>query len=192
MPQKSLGLIETKGLVAAIEAADAAVKSANVSLIGYELAKGSGFTTVKVEGDVGAVKAAVSAGAVAASKVGTLVSTRVIARPADKLVMLSHNQKTIGVVDTRPDAPTSGVPKFPRTPVKGETGEKAAPKAAPAAKEEKAKKSVKATVKATEKQTAPASKQAAPAPKPVEKPVVPPVPNPDKPVPPAPKPEDKE
>ena len=58
---KSLGLIETEGLAAGIEAADAAVKSANVELIGYELTKGGGWTTVKIQGDVGAVKAAVDA-----------------------------------------------------------------------------------------------------------------------------------
>ena len=61
MSQRSLGLIETYGLLPAVEAADAAIKSANVELIGYEFAKGSGMTVVKVEGDVGAVKAAIAA-----------------------------------------------------------------------------------------------------------------------------------
>ena len=79
--QKSLGLIETEGLAAGIEAADAAVKSANVELIGYELTKGGGWTTIKVQGDVGAVKASVDAGAAAAEKVGEIVSQHVIPRP---------------------------------------------------------------------------------------------------------------
>ena len=76
----ALGLIETKGLVGAIEAADAMTKSANVVLVGYEKI-GSGLVTVMVRGDVGAVKASVDAGAVAAEKVGELVSKHVIPRP---------------------------------------------------------------------------------------------------------------
>jgi microcompartment protein CcmL/EutN len=77
---EALGLIETKGLVGAIEAADAMTKSANVTLMGYEKI-GSGLVTVMVRGDVGAVKAAVDAGAVAAEKVGQLISKHVIPRP---------------------------------------------------------------------------------------------------------------
>ncbi|HAS89097.1 MAG TPA: propanediol utilization microcompartment protein PduA [Desulfovibrio sp.] len=80
MQQEALGMVETKGLVGAIEAADAMVKSANVVLIGYEKI-GSGLVTVMVRGDVGAVKASVDAGAVAAEKVGTLASVHVIPRP---------------------------------------------------------------------------------------------------------------
>lgn len=76
----ALGLIETKGLVAAIEAADAMVKAANVTLIGKELV-GGGLVTVMVRGDVGAVKAATDAGAAAAGKVGELLSVHVIPRP---------------------------------------------------------------------------------------------------------------
>jgi Carbon dioxide concentrating mechanism/carboxysome shell protein len=76
----ALGLVETKGLVAAIEAADAMVKSANVQLVGYEKI-GSGLVTVMVRGDVGAVKAAVEAGAVAAKAVGQVQSCHVIPRP---------------------------------------------------------------------------------------------------------------
>ena len=76
----ALGLIETKGLVGAIEAADAMSKSANVVLVGYEKI-GSGLVTVMVRGDVGAVKAATDAGSSAASKVGELVSVHVIPRP---------------------------------------------------------------------------------------------------------------
>ena len=76
----ALGMIETKGLVAAIEAADAMVKAANVTLIGKEHV-GGGLVTVLVRGDVGAVKAATDAGAAAAERVGELVSIHVIPRP---------------------------------------------------------------------------------------------------------------
>lgn len=77
---EALGMIETRGLVGAIEAADAMTKSANVVLVGYEKI-GSGLVTVMVRGDVGAVKAAVDAGAIAAEKVGEVVSQHVIPRP---------------------------------------------------------------------------------------------------------------
>lgn len=77
---QALGMIETKGLVGAIEAADAMVKAANVVLVGKEHV-GGGLVTVMVRGDVGAVKAATDAGAQAASKVGELVSVHVIPRP---------------------------------------------------------------------------------------------------------------
>ena len=80
MQQEALGMVETKGLVGAIEAADAMVKSANVSLVGYEKI-GSGLVTVMVRGDVGAVKAAVDAGACSAEKVGEVVAQHVIPRP---------------------------------------------------------------------------------------------------------------
>ena len=76
----ALGMIETKGLVGAIEAADAMVKSANVQLVGKEQV-GGGLVTVMVRGDVGAVKSATDAGAAAAEKVGELVSVHVIPRP---------------------------------------------------------------------------------------------------------------
>ncbi|WP_321972753.1 propanediol utilization microcompartment protein PduA [Paratractidigestivibacter sp.] len=80
MQSEALGMVETKGLVGAIEAADAMVKSANVSLVGYEKI-GSGLVTVMVRGDVGAVKASVDAGAASAEKVGQVVSVHVIPRP---------------------------------------------------------------------------------------------------------------
>ena len=80
MQRAALGMVETRGLGGAIEAADAMVKSANVSLVGYEKI-GSGLVTVMVRGDVGAVKAAVDAGACAAEKVGEIVSQHVIPRP---------------------------------------------------------------------------------------------------------------
>jgi microcompartment protein CcmL/EutN len=80
MPQEALGMVETKGLVAMIEAADAMVKAANVTLVGYEKI-GAGFVTAIVRGDVAAVKAATDAGAAAARRVGELVSVHVIPRP---------------------------------------------------------------------------------------------------------------
>ncbi len=80
MDKQALGMVETKGLVGAIEAADAMVKAANVTLAGKEKI-GSGLVTVMVRGDVGAVKASVDAGAAAAKRVGELVSVHVIPRP---------------------------------------------------------------------------------------------------------------
>ena len=83
-PLNALGMIETKGLVAAIEAADAMVKAANVTLIGKEHV-GGGLVTVLVRGDVGAVKAATDAGAAAAERVGELISIHVIPRPHNEI-----------------------------------------------------------------------------------------------------------
>ena len=80
MNSDALGMVETKGLVGSIEAADAMVKAANVTLVGKEHV-GGGLVTVMVRGDVGAVKAATDAGAAAAEKVGELVSVHVIPRP---------------------------------------------------------------------------------------------------------------
>ena len=82
--KEALGMIETKGLVGAIEAADAMVKAANVTLLGKEFI-GGGFVTVMVRGDVGAVKASVDAGAAAARAVGELVSVHVIPRPHEEV-----------------------------------------------------------------------------------------------------------
>ena len=85
---EALGMVETKGLVGMIEAADAMVKSANVKLVGMEKI-GSGLVTVMVRGDVGAVKAATDAGAAAAKRVGEVISVHVIPRPhADTELLL--------------------------------------------------------------------------------------------------------
>jgi microcompartment protein CcmL/EutN len=81
---EALGMVETKGLVALIEAADTMVKAAKVKLVGYEKT-GSGLVTVMVRGDVAAVKAATDAGAAAARRVGELVSVHVIPRPHAEL-----------------------------------------------------------------------------------------------------------
>lgn len=80
MVQQALGMVETRGLIAAIEAADAMLKAANVELVGTEKI-GSGLVSVMVRGDVGAVKAAVEAGSASASRLGELVATHVIPRP---------------------------------------------------------------------------------------------------------------
>ena len=80
MVREALGMVETRGLIAAIEAADAMVKAANVKLIGKERI-GSGLVTVMVRGDVGAVKAATEAGASAAKRVGDVISVHFIPRP---------------------------------------------------------------------------------------------------------------
>jgi hypothetical protein len=87
----ALGMVETKGLIGAIEAADAMVKAANVKLIGSEYI-GGGFVTVMVRGDVGAVKAATDAGAAAAKRVGELVSVHVIPRPHADVEMILPNE----------------------------------------------------------------------------------------------------
>jgi len=88
----ALGMIETKGLVGAIEAADAMVKSANVVLIGSEYV-GGGYVTVMCRGDVGAVKAATDAGAAAAKRVGELVSVHVIPRPHEDVELILPNSE---------------------------------------------------------------------------------------------------
>lgn len=135
--KQSLGLIETYGLAAGIEAADAAVKSANVTLIGYELAMGDGMTTIKIAGDVGAVKAAVDSAKAAASKVGTVASAHVIARPAENLDAMVVNKRTLGSMpgaraDVKGNSPLSAsyVPPEPKVETKPE------PAPAPEAKSE--------------------------------------------------------
>jgi ethanolamine utilization protein EutM len=90
--QEALGMVETRGLVGAIEAADAMVKAANVTLLGKEQI-GSGLVTVMVRGDVGAVKASVEAGAAAAKRVGELYSVHVIPRPHADVENILPKQK---------------------------------------------------------------------------------------------------
>ena len=85
--QNALGMIETKGLIGAVEAADAMVKAANVNLVGRTQI-GAGLVSVMVRGDVGAVKAATDAGAAAAQRVGEVVSVHVIPRPHDEVELI--------------------------------------------------------------------------------------------------------
>ena len=110
----ALGMVETKGLVGAIEAADAMVKAANVRLIG-KVHVGGGLVTVMVRGDVGAVKAAVDAARIAAGKVTRVVSTRVIPRPADGLERLIRSADTVGWKP--PEPPADPEPPAPPEPM---------------------------------------------------------------------------
>ncbi len=94
--QEALGMIETKGLTALIEATDAMVKAANVKLVGWEKI-GSGYVTAFVRGDVAAVKAATDAGAAAAKKIGELICVHVIPRPhsnLDEVMPIRDNTQT--------------------------------------------------------------------------------------------------
>ena len=91
MEKQALGMVETRGLIGAIEAADAMVKAANVKLVGKDRV-GAGLVTVMVRGDVGAVKAAVEAGAAAAKAVGELISTHVIPSPHDEVEFILPQQ----------------------------------------------------------------------------------------------------
>jgi ethanolamine utilization protein EutM len=101
----ALGMVETKGLVGAVEAADAMVKAANVTLLGSEYV-GGGYVTVMVRGDVGAVKAATDAGAAAAKRVGELVSVHVIPRPHSEVEMIlpKSSKGSIGGHTSEPKA----------------------------------------------------------------------------------------
>ena len=101
---QALGSIEVVGLVAGVEAADVACKTADVNLIGYELARGGGYVTVKVEGQVAAVQAAMAAAEVAASKLTRVVSRIVIPRPHQELEPIVFSAATVGLTKPAPDA----------------------------------------------------------------------------------------
>jgi microcompartment protein CcmL/EutN len=88
MTQQAVGLIEAVGLPTAIEAADAALKAANVTLVGYEKTKGGGLIVVKIRGDVGAVNAAIEAAQISAGRVGQIYAVHVIPRPHENTEML--------------------------------------------------------------------------------------------------------
>jgi ethanolamine utilization protein EutM len=94
-PMKALGMLETKGLVCLIEGTDAMLKAANVQMVGWEKV-GSGLVTTFVVGDVAAVKAAIDAGASAASKIGEVVSVQVIPRPHEELAAILPKLKATG------------------------------------------------------------------------------------------------
>lgn len=131
---KALGLIETIGLVTAFEAADAALKAANVKLLGYENTKGGGRITVKFVGDVGAVKAAVSAGVAAALRIGRIESSLVIPRPHQEIEGL------IAQIDRGPVAVAAPTPAPEPAPAKVAKPKAAAkPKPAPIPKPAAAK-----------------------------------------------------
>ncbi len=127
----ALGSIEVVGLVAGVEAADVACKTADVTLIGYELARGGGYVTVKVEGQVAAVQAAMAAAEVAASKLARVVSRIVIPRPHQDLEPLVFSAATVGLATPTPWARTATKPAArAKDPEKTKPAPKAAPKAA--------------------------------------------------------------
>ncbi|WP_097027423.1 BMC domain-containing protein [Clostridium peptidivorans] len=97
MNGEALGVIEVIGMAAAIEAADTCVKSANVELIGYELTKGSGLVTIKIRGNVGAVKAALEAAKISSGKVNKVYASLIIPRPAESLESIIESSMTIGI-----------------------------------------------------------------------------------------------
>ncbi len=137
MSSKALGLIETIGLPAAIEAADAASKAANVTVLGYENSKGGGLITVKLVGNVGAVKAAVSAGSAAAQRVGKVAATHIIPRPHAEIESLitsvTRGKETEAEEPKKQTKPAAAKPKRTRSkpaskPKSTRTRKKAAPK----------------------------------------------------------------
>jgi len=113
----SLGEIEVVGFTAAVEAADVAVKTADVELLGYELANGGGMVTVKVQGQVGAVRAAMAAAKEAAAKVNKVISVQIIARPSDQLGPMVDSPDTVG-----PDRGGTSEGAAPAPPVPAEPG----------------------------------------------------------------------
>lgn len=129
----ALGLVETAGLTAAIEFADAALKAANVKLLGYELTNGLGWVTVKITGDVAAVQAAVNAGTAAASRVGRVVSQKVIPRPHQELEKLIDTPATVNAEKSKPvaDKTSQGPPNHeepaPIIETEGESDENQTP-----------------------------------------------------------------
>ena len=136
--RQSLGLVEIAGLACAVVVADAMVKSANVELMGIESAKGMGYTTIKVVGDVGAVNAAVEAGCQMGRMDGKLVSWKVIPRPSDALEVFLPKEEPV-VEEPVAAEPVKEIPvteeKAEETPAAEEKPHEAAPK-----KKDKAKK----------------------------------------------------
>lgn len=93
---EAIAIVELHGLPTAIAFADTAVKAANVKLIGYELSKGEGLVSVKIKGNVGAIKAAVNAGSVTAALVGGVYGKIIIPRPSESLERMIRNKETVG------------------------------------------------------------------------------------------------
>lgn len=141
MPNLSLGTIEVLGLPAAVEAADVACKTADVTLIGYETTDGLGMVAVKIEGQVSAVTSAVAAARAAASKISKVFATSVIPRPSDQLEPVVLTEATVGLTPTpatteqKPPQPEpAAVPEPEPTPVtvEPEPEPEPAPEPAPA------------------------------------------------------------
>lgn len=111
--KKALGLIETIGLISAIAAADAAVKAANVTMLGYENTQGGGKITIKFVGNVGAVQAGVAAGVAAANRIGSVYGQRIIPRPSDEIDALILNlDGGRGLDEPEEEAPLPVAPKL--------------------------------------------------------------------------------
>ena len=113
MENLCLGEVETVGFTTAVEAADVAVKTANVELLGFELANGGGLVTIKLKGQVWAVRAAVTAAVEAASRIGTVQSSLIIPRPSEQLGPLVTSAETIGLSPAPiapPVAPATAAP----------------------------------------------------------------------------------
>jgi microcompartment protein CcmL/EutN len=136
MIKTCVGFIETAGLAAAITAADTAAKSANIKIIGYEFARGDGMSTVKIEGDVSAVKTALLSASAAASAVGRVVSVDVIPRPAAGLEALIYTKDTVGLEGNKAAPKPQVAPKAAPKP-KPEAPEAAQIDQAPAGEEKK-------------------------------------------------------
>ena len=161
--QESLGMVETVGISTAIEVADVMVKAANVNLIEVENSRGGGYMTVKVTGDVGAVKAAVMAAKAQGEQIGKIVSATVIARPAEEMAKLfcepevpykSVNKKPVSYVEKKKDSPKKDV----KVTKKVETKKSKPAKKGTKAKSSKASKTTSAVVKKVVKSTKKASK----------------------------------
>lgn len=119
----ALGLIEAVGLAAAVEAVDAALKSANVELIGYELTNGGGLVTIKLQGEVGAVTAAIQAGCAAAEKVNKVYSRLVIPRPHESLDTMTASSQTVGCKKKELNADVEKAAQAPSSQSEGEKEE---------------------------------------------------------------------
>jgi microcompartment protein CcmL/EutN len=113
MSERALGLIETRGLVAALEAADAMLKAANVICVGKEVTDAA-MVTIKIVGEVGAVKAAIDAGSAAARRVGEIVSTHIIPRPDDQTELMTYSPSERARLHPSAAAPTSEAPAAKR------------------------------------------------------------------------------
>jgi hypothetical protein len=122
MPNLSLGTIEVLGLPAAVEAADVALKTADVTLIGYETTDGMGMVAVKIQGQVSAVQSAVAAARAAASRISKVFATSVIPRPSDQLDPVVLTDVTVGLApkpepEPEPASPVPAPPPVPATPL---------------------------------------------------------------------------
>ena len=126
MPNLSLGTIEVLGLPAAVEAADVALKTADVTLIGYETTDGMGMVAVKIQGQVSAVQSAVAAARAAASRISKVFATSVIPRPSDQLDPVVLTDVTVGLApkpepepepEPEPAPPVPAPPPVPATPL---------------------------------------------------------------------------